>query len=97
MTVLNYNDDNLFLSKVSNCTSLLLIRVPEIMPSVCRFFEILRYQKGIVVELIDRRTGEVLIESKEKIRPQECHTKKIDEIPIILSDVELYRIFFVLM
>ena len=49
------------------------------------------------MELIDRRTGEVLIESKEKIRPQECHTKKIDEIPIILSDVELYRIFFVLM
>ena len=71
---------------------------------VCRFFEILRYQKGIVVDLIDRKTGEVITESKEKEThpkknppPLRSSDNKDNESPIILSDVELYRIYFVLM
>lgn len=69
---------------------------------VRRFFEILRYQKGIVVELLDRKTGEVeKMESKKNIPeeypPSSSSIEEDNQNSVVLSDVELYRIYFELL
>jgi Lysine methyltransferase len=51
-------------------------------PENHRFFELLRAQEGIVVELIDRNTG------------TDAHGQSASKPEGVLSDVEIYRIFF---